>query len=101
MDYHIRWSPEALEDIESIARFIARDSAFYAGAVVSKLLSTARRLPEAPRLGRAVPELGDPDIRERLVYSYRMVYRIFGDEIVIVAVMHGKRLLENIEDRFD
>ncbi len=101
MDYHVRWSPEALEDIESIAEYIARDSAFYAKAVVAKLLGAARSLPEAPRIGRMVPELDNPNIRERLIYSYRMVYRISDDELLIIAVMHGKRLLENVEDRFD
>ncbi len=101
MDYHVRWSPEALEDIESIAEYIARDSAFYAQAVVAKLLVAARSLPEAPRIGRMVPELDNPNIRERLIYSYRMVYRISDDELLIIAVMHGKRLLENMDDRFD
>ena len=35
------WSPEALEDVNDIAAYIARDSAFYAAAVVEKLLATA------------------------------------------------------------
>ncbi len=36
MDYTIEWSPEATEDLDSIAEYIARDSEFYAQAVVSK-----------------------------------------------------------------
>ena len=38
MDYTVEWSPEAIEDLESIAEYIARDSDFYARAVVSKVL---------------------------------------------------------------
>ena len=30
------WSPEAIEDLEAIAAYIERDSAWYAKAVVSK-----------------------------------------------------------------
>lgn len=33
-DQVVVWSPEALEDAEAIAAYIARDSVFYAGAVV-------------------------------------------------------------------
>ena len=39
MDYKVKWSPEATEDLESIAEYIARDSEFYARSVVSKILA--------------------------------------------------------------
>lgn len=51
-------------------------------------------------MGRVVPELGDESIRERFVYSYRIIYQIEKERILIVAVIHGKRLLESISDRF-
>ena len=44
MIYKVVWSPEAIEDIESISDYIARDSEFYARAVVTKILDVARRL---------------------------------------------------------
>lgn len=100
MDYRIEWSPEAAEDIEAIAEFISRDSEFYARAVVSKILSVSRTLADFPLIGRAVPELGEENIRERFVYSYRLVYRIEQKKILVVAVVHGKRLLESIPTRF-
>ena len=51
--------------------------------------------------GRIVPEIGNDRVRERFIYSYRLVYKIESHQILIVAVVHGKRLLENIPDRFD
>ena len=56
------WSPEAIEDIESIAAYIERDSPWYAKAVVSKQIDES--IPEYPQLGRIVPELADSSIRE-------------------------------------
>ena len=44
--------------------------------------------------GRVVPEFGEDNIREKLVYSYRIIYRIQEETITIAAVIHGKRLLE-------
>ena len=58
MALEVAWSPEAVEDLESIGAYIERDSPFYARAVVS---------------------------------------RIVGPE---VAVIHGKRLIELLPDRF-
>ncbi len=101
MATRVVWSPEALEDIESIAQYIARDSGFYAKAVVSKLVSTAQAIPEAPLIGRIVPEIADASIRERLVYSYRMIYQLRENDILVVAVIHGKRLIEPVESRFE
>ncbi len=100
MDLEIRWSPEAVEDLEAIAEYIARDSAHYAGAVVTEILSASRNIPEFPLTGRIVPEMGDEKIRERFIYSYRLVYRIESKRILIIAVIHGKRLLENVAERF-
>ncbi len=101
MDLEVKWSPEAMEDLESIVEYIARDSEFYARAVVAEILSVSRNIVEFPLIGRVVPEMGDERIRERFVYSYRLVYRIEPDRILIVAVIHGKRLIENLSDRFE
>jgi len=90
----VNWSPEAVEDLDSIVAYIAKDSRFYAKAVANKILTVAKELPEQPYIGRVVPEIGNPQIRERFVYSYRLIYQINTDNILIVAVIHGKRLLE-------
>ncbi len=73
MDIEVEWSPEALEDLESIAEYIARDSQFYARAVVSKILEVSRSVRDFPFVGRIVPETEDEKIRERFIYSYRLV----------------------------
>ncbi|TFG00558.1 MAG: type II toxin-antitoxin system RelE/ParE family toxin [Promethearchaeota archaeon] len=45
-------------------------------------------------MGRKVPELDDPNIRELIFRNYRLIYRIMGDKIQIVRVFHGSRILE-------
>ncbi len=100
MVLEVKWSPEAIEDLESIAEYIARDSEYYARAVVTEILSVSRNVREFPLMGRVVPEIGEEHIRERFIYSYRLVYQMKQQKILVVAVIHGKRLLENIEERF-
>lgn len=94
MAYKVEWSPRAVEDVEAIALYISADSTAYAAAVVKKILDTTRSLSRFPLAGRVVPEFGDENIREKLAYSYRIIYRIKGSIVTIAAVIHGKRLLE-------
>ena len=96
----VTWSPAAADDLEGIASYIARDSAAYARAVASKILATAKSLGRFPEIGRVVPEVDDESIRERFVYSYRVIYRIEQHRVLILAIVHGKRLLDDFEDRF-
>ena len=51
MARQLRWSPEAVEDVESIANYIERDSSYYARTVVSRIISLAETIPEHPQLG--------------------------------------------------
>ncbi|MDA0737785.1 MAG: type II toxin-antitoxin system RelE/ParE family toxin [Nitrospirae bacterium] len=96
MDLEVKWSPEAKEDLESIAEYIARDSEFYARSVVTEILSASRHGSEFPFIGRVVPIIGDECIRERFIYSYRLGYPVEPRRILILALIHGHRLLGNI-----
>lgn len=89
----IIWSQESLDDIEAIAAFIHRDSPFYARTVAQKIITTAEAISQFPEVGRIVPELNQHSVRERFVYSYRIIYALQTTHIEILAVMHGKRLL--------
>jgi addiction module RelE/StbE family toxin len=91
----LEWSEEALEDIESIATYIEKDSPTYAKSVVSKFFEKAETLQDFSELGRMVPEFNDTTIREIFIYSYRLIYKLYDNKILFVAVVHGKRLLEN------
>jgi len=94
------WSPEAVEDIEAIAQYIQRDSLFYAKVVATRIFETSASIAAFPGIGRVVPELADSAVRERFVYSYRVIYRFDSDRITVLAVIHGRRLLESLGERF-
>ena len=99
MEYVVSWSPTALDDVDALAEYINRDSPAYTRAVVNKILETARDLSDFPNAGRIVPELDDEAIRERFIYSYRLIYRVQDNDVLIVAVVHGRRLLAPLLDQ--
>jgi toxin ParE1/3/4 len=62
--------------------------------VVRTIVNQVKTLASFPRSGRKVPEFDDEDIRELIAYSYRIIYRLEQEEILIAAVIHGKRILQ-------
>jgi|SRR5215210_3651538 len=95
------WSPEAIEDIEAIVAYIERDSLWYAKAVATKIVETAEAIPRYPELGRIVPEIGNPAIRERFAHRYRIIYRIDQTNVLVAAVIHGRQDFEPLVSRID
>jgi len=94
MAHRIVWSSRAAQDLDSITDYIAADSPAYAGVVLKNIVNQTRILARFPQAGRKVPEFDDENIRELVVYSYRIIYRLRQDEVLIVAVIHGKRVLQ-------
>jgi plasmid stabilization system protein ParE len=90
----VRWTPQAADDPEATCLFIARDSPQLAATFADRVLRVTDRLANYPRLGRTVPELGIENIREVLVGSYRVIYRLGNAEVHVLTVHHGARLLD-------
>lgn len=62
--------------MDALADFISRDSPVHAQRVVEEILAIGGILADQPKMGRLVPELGDDTVRERFLYSYRIIYEI-------------------------
>ena len=85
------WSRPAKQDLRNIHDHIAFDSKFYAKKVVQDIIEKSGNLEDFPLIGRMVPELEDPDVRELIVYSYRLIYRVSAGTIEILTLVHGKQ----------
>lgn len=87
----VKWSKPAKLDLKQIRDYIARDSKFYAQKVTTEIVEKSEKLNAFPNVGRIVPEIGDPNVRELLIYSYRLVYEVFSDKVEVLALIHSKR----------
>ncbi len=90
----VRWTPQAADDLDNIAEFIAEDSSHFAGLFVLDILEAAERLADFPQCGRIVPEINDAAIREIILGNYRIIYRLQVGLAEILTVFHGARLLD-------
>ncbi len=96
----IDWSQRSISDLEALHDYIARDSLVYAERFIAKLIRATERLADFPELGRRVPEAPDQmDVRELLVQTYRVVYRVEAERILIATIVHGRRNLEQLDDK--
>ena len=95
----VRWTETATHDVEEAADFIARDSRYYAAALVRDARAAARSLRALAERGRIVPEARSPDVREIPVKSYRLIYLIAPDRVSVLAFVHGSRDLPALWQR--
>lgn len=86
--------PLALDRVNEIIEYIARDRPAAAEEWADGLFDLVERLQRLPKRGRMVPEVGRERIRELRYGSYRVFYRLDQNEISILSVRHGRRLLD-------
>ena len=95
----VKWAQVAWDDLEQIANYVARDSEYYAAALVRRIREAARSLESLSERGRVVPELGDPNVRELIVGNYRLIHEVTPETIFILGVIHGARDLAALWER--
>lgn len=93
-----RWTRRALIDLREIGSYIRRDKPQAARRWVARLRERADKAAEMPRSGRIVPEIGQGNVREVFLRSYRIVYRIHDEEIEILTVFEGHHLFPENPD---
>lgn len=89
----LTWTRRARADLQGIFEYIAQDDRSAAERWVSHLIARAELAATMPNGGRMLPEMARPDIREVLLRSYRIVYRVAHQGIVVLTVFEGHRRL--------
>lgn len=91
----IRRLPRAIRDVDDIWLHIAADDPAAATRLVERLAAGVARLAEFPESGRARPEIG-AGARSVPIGSYLVLYRLNGDCVDIVRVIHGAREISGL-----
>lgn len=93
----LEWTDPALDTLEGIRNYIAKDSPYYARHFIERIFEVAEKLQDHPRMGRSVPEAGRDDVRELIYQGYRIIYCTLPDRVQVLAVLHGSRNLATKE----
>ncbi len=97
----LNWSNRIFDDIDATATYLATYSKRFATAFVDSVFNKAELLKSFPEMGRIVPEINRPDIRELIYKQYRIVYQVLNEQqILMLAVHHSARPMTE-ESLFD
>ncbi len=88
------WSYPARDDLRAIHDFIALDSPHYAKKTVQDIREKMEGVDQLPRRGIVVSELNDENVRELSRYSYRIIYEVKQELVVVLTVVHKRRDLK-------
>jgi len=97
----VDWAQPALDDLQEIYEFIARDSPRYAQLTVERITNVAGHLARFPQLGEFLSEFSHLAYRQMVVGAYRLIYREDSEtnRVIVMGVIHGSRdlppILEN------
>lgn len=90
----IRLTDSAWEDLDSITDYIAQDSLRYAQEFGNDIFKRIEQLKEFPKSGRIVPEFRNEEMRELIMGKYRIVYRLYSSNVIIILrIIHGSKLM--------
>jgi toxin ParE1/3/4 len=87
----LKWTEQAISDLEDISEFIKSESSISASKRVIKTISTSvKTLKDFPHLGRAGRS---PNTREHIIpnTSYIAPYRVRDEELQILSIFHASR----------
>jgi len=93
------WAEAARRDLNLIVSYLADRSPQAALATLKRLEASAKALAKLPDRGRVVPELARLHVREYrelIVPPYRLIYRVGGRDVLVLAVFDGRRSLEDV-----
>lgn len=89
----LKWSNNAIEDVLEIEEYWQKVSIEYAREIVRGIMEKPDVLKTMPEMGRRVPELGDPSIREIFERQYSIIYVYQKDIVEILTIIHTSKLL--------
>lgn len=90
----VKWHRRARQDLREVRTYIAEDNPQAAAKVAQSILQAIERLPNNPGIGRPGRVM---DTRELVIAGtpYLVPYRVIGDVIVILRVLHGAQKWPN------
>lgn len=98
MGLPVDFTLRARDDLREIAAYIARRNPDRARTFRGVLYRKATALSNHPKMGRVVPELRDPDVREIIHGTYRIVYELTNNpgRVLILRFWHAARGMPQI-----
>lgn len=97
--FEVQWTRVAQDYLGRIVAYIAVRSPLNAARVLDRIEALGRALEHMPSTGHQVPELvrlGLTGWLEKSSPPWRLIYRVIGRQVFVVAVVDGRRRLDDL-----
>jgi addiction module RelE/StbE family toxin len=84
----ITWSKQAIEDIYKIQEFYSSFATNFSIKLVDQIFEKEKLIANHPGIGRIVPELNNPSVRELIFRNFRIIYVILEAEKISIVTVH-------------
>ena len=94
MSLQVRFSPDAIAELEAAARWYEEQLSGLGLALIDAVDAALSRVADWPRSGKPVPTVvSDLDVRRVPVarFPYNLPYVVLDDAVVVLAVAHDRR----------
>ncbi len=103
MSYSVSLTDDAATDLEELIEYIDKhDSPVSADRVlarIDKALVSLSRNPERGAYPRELSAIGVRDYREVFFKPYRIIYRVIGDQVLVLLIADGRRDMQSLLER--
>ena len=89
----LNWHNDAKKDLIQIYNYIYQDSIYYSIKTINEIVSLVDNLSFLPYMGRKITEYNKENNRELIYKSYRLMYEIEPNRILIHRIWHSARRL--------
>jgi len=86
----VNFGTQAKRDLDAIWNYVAHEDSAAADRLIELIYATSRRLADFPESGPARPDIA-PSVRSLMAGRYLLLYRVGGDAVDIVRIIHGAR----------
>lgn len=97
--FDVNWTAAARDDLFGIISYLADADPDAADHTLDAIERRAMSLERFPARGRVVPELGRLQVglyRELQIPPYRIIYKLHGKKVLVLAVFDSRRNLEDV-----
>jgi len=97
--YRVVVPPSVKNDLKGIVEYHYEINRTYSKKLFDKIIQRIRELETFPEKGRIVPELRDHNIvdyKELIEEYFRIVYRVFDEEVLLISIIDGRRNVEEV-----
>lgn len=89
------WKRRAKDELFAINGYLEHPPT--ALRLIQAIRKRVRMLSRFPRMGRMIPEIGDPVLRELIVGPFRVLHHVYEDRIEVLRVVDGNKLFDPSE----